>query len=149
MTKNFVPKESSLTPEEDAWFEALAEREFDRLSAPPLSNDSAIWRLLPLAHPSTRRRLLMLILAKCANCGCAPPPQLVDAIGRELDVSKSPRGRVADLSKLKDAARFHARNPSSSLEEIAAAVGGKKTTIRSFMGRPEFGSSGFLVGRFG
>lgn len=140
MKKNVVPAKASLTADDDAWFEALQVREFNSLPTSAWDHALAFWQMLPKAHPSTRRRLLMDLLARCADRRDAPPQQLVDWIGRELNVSKRPRARVRDPAKLREAAKFEARNPSASLEEIAAAIGipGKKTTILSFRKNPEF-----------
>jgi hypothetical protein len=98
------------------------------------------WVRLAAAHPSTRRRLLIRLLAKCATENFPPPLRLVKAIAKELDVSDSPRARVRDPLKLRAAARVKAHNPNASFEDIALGIGnpGKKTTVRKFTERPEF-----------
>jgi hypothetical protein len=135
MKKN--PTKGSFTDEEDAWFEAMELHELDRLPTSAWESAPAFWGMLPKARPATRRRLLFRLLSLCAG---RDAPRLVDCIGRDLKLPISPRNRVRDQSKLQEAARFQARNPTATLKEIAAAVGapGKKTTILNFRRKPEF-----------
>lgn len=142
--RDVIPAGSSLTAEEDAWFEGLAIREFDRLPTSAWDNALMFWRWLPHAHPSTRRRLLEYLLLKCTARRDAFPVKLAVWIGRELNASPSPRARVHDPAKMRAAARFYARNPKASLAEIAVAAGvprKNKTTVRGFKERPEFKKS--------
>jgi hypothetical protein len=119
MKKN--PVKGSFTDDEDAWFEAMELHELDRLPTSAWESAPGFWGMLPKARRATRRRLLVYLLQLCTDRREAPPKQLVGWFGRELNVSKSPRNRVRDPAKLKEAARFQARNPSASLERIAAA----------------------------
>jgi hypothetical protein len=121
MKKDVVPSGSSMTPEEDARFEERTAADIKR--HPPGTWSLQLGRWLAAAHPSTRSRLLMMMLTKCADHATSPPRQLVDAIGRELGVSESPRARVHDPAKVKEAARFKAHNKGASIRQIAFAVG--------------------------
>jgi hypothetical protein len=140
MKKN--PVKGSFTDDEDAWFEAMELHELGRLPTSAWESAPGFWRMLPKARRATRRRLLVYLLQLCTDRGDTPPRQLVDRIGRELKISKSPRARVHDPAKLQEAARFQARNPGESLAKIATAVGipGKATTILGFRDNPKFKS---------
>ncbi len=131
--KRVIPAKASLTPEVDAKFEEMLSQDLRRLSPSALGPDSAFWKVLPAAHPSTRRRLLIQYLNACVRANAAPARLAVDKIAAELGTSETPRARRRNPDQIRAMARFLVRNPEASLAQLAEAMGDstKRTTASS------------------
>jgi hypothetical protein len=142
MAKGTIPKGASLSAEQNSWFEARALRELERLPTRSWGDMVALWRMLPSAWPSTRRRILSRCLELASKRGDPLSGKIAGYAIRELD-SRAPRASVHhDLDRAQDGlrklARHLARNPGASLRELAAAAGSKKTTVRLWTARSDF-----------
>ena len=139
-TRPVIPAGSSLPPSDDEDFERIAMAELERLPPDVWRKALKFWRLLPKAHPSTRRRLLAHAVDIVAKSGSALPSEIAKAVIAELGVSKAPRSRLRTEAQMRLAARYKAQNPDASLDELAKAAGipGKRTTAKSYLERPEF-----------
>jgi hypothetical protein len=142
MAKGTIPKGAALSAEQNSWFEARALRELERLPTRSWGDMVALWRMLPSAWPSTRRRILSRCLELASKRADPLSVKIAGHAIREL-ASKAPRAIVHhDLDQAQDGlrklARHLARNPRASLSELAAAAGSKKTTVRLWKARPDF-----------
>ena len=142
MAKGTIPKGAVLSAEQNSWFEARALRELERLPTRSWGDMVALWRMLPSAWPSTRRRILSRCLELASKRGDPLSGKIAGYAIRELD-SRTPRASVHhDLDRAQDGlrklARHLARNPGASLSELAAAAGSKKTTVRLWTARSDF-----------
>jgi hypothetical protein len=137
--RGIIPKGAALSADENLWFEKRALAELARLPTRAWQDMLALWNWLPLAHPATRRRILVRCLELAAKRGDPLSVKIAGHAIREL-ASKAPRASVHDEDGLRKAARHLARNPRASLSELAAAAGidGKITTVRQWKMRPDF-----------
>jgi hypothetical protein len=136
-----IPAGAELSQDQDAKFEEIAERELRRLGLASLDRAVGFWRLLPKAHPSTRRRLIV----ECLKLSADIPRKLIPFIEDELGTSTAPRGRIRTLDQMRLAARHLVGHPGSSQSEIARAIGspaapGKKSTVETYLKRDKFWS---------
>jgi hypothetical protein len=141
--KGFVPKRAALSAEENLWFEKKALAELEGLPTRAWEDMVALWRMLPSAWPSTRRRILARCLELASKRGDGFSANLTRRFAehapRELaDSPTAPRASVHDEDGLRKAARHLARNPQASLSELAEAADGKIGTIRQWRKRQDF-----------
>jgi hypothetical protein len=140
--KGTVPKGATLSSEQNQWFEALALREIERLATRSWGDMDALWRQLPLAHPSTQRRILARCFELASKRGDDISAKLVKRIAphvvRALAVSRIARATVRDEEAFRKATFHFAHNPKASFRQLAKAAGAKVGTIRQWIKRPEF-----------
>ena len=135
------PNGGMLSKSEDEDFENFCYHTVSRTPTHRWKFIKDIWAEWPRVNPATRRRLLCFCLKLCSDRRNRLPEILAIRAQAELAPLNPSRNRVRDPEKLVRAARFSARNPSSSLSEIAVAVGLKpsnKTTIREYRRQPLF-----------
>jgi hypothetical protein len=136
------PKGRETASRKNRWFEALALIELQSLPRVAWENMDALWRTLPLAYPSTRKRILarcFQLAAKRADRFSAKLMQRVaPLVIRELAVSEAPRAGVHDQIGLKKVAWYKANKPDASLSELANAGQTTKGTVRQRLKQPEF-----------
>jgi hypothetical protein len=143
MAKGTIPKDAALSAEQNSWFEATALRELERLPTRSWGDLVALWRMLPSAWPSTRRRILSRCLELASKRGDPLSGKIAGYAIRELD-SRAPRASVHhDLDRAQDGlrklARHLARNPRASLSELAAAAGSKaRPDFQAYLNDEEF-----------
>jgi hypothetical protein len=136
------PKSATPSADENLWFEGRAIADMEKLPTSAWQDMIPLWQCLPLARSATRRRVLTRCLELASERGDAFSAKLVERFAKaaisELSVSESPKAVVQDRGKFQAAAQYVARNPHASLSVVAKAVGGKKTTVRQWLTRPDF-----------
>src|SRR5262249_55289724 len=142
--KGRVPKGATLSADENQRLEDRAIAELKRLPTSAWADMDALWRQLPAAGPSTRRRILARCLELAHERGDPLSAKFVRRFAghavRELAV-KAPKARVHNQKALLAAVRCLAQNPHASLSDLAAAAGmpaNNKPTIAGWKKRAEF-----------
>jgi hypothetical protein len=141
-SRSRVPKGAKLSAEDNQWFETVALTDLENLPTRAWEDMAALWRYLPWAHPSTRRRILARCIELVRERGDTLSVKFVNCFAvpaiRELAVSKTARARVGNDEGLRAAARYLAHRPDASWSELAVAAAAKRGTVRQWKGRQDF-----------
>lgn len=117
------------------WYEALALAMIERSPTAAWENAIALWRGLPQAWPSTRDRILRRLLEVAAKRGDPWSANLVKRFAAATIPAfrdTKARDRVHNAEGLRKAARYIARNPKASWNELAKAAGVPRDTVRQW-----------------
>jgi hypothetical protein len=118
--KGHMPKGARLPAEETQRFEALAIAEITRTPTRAWQDMSAIWNMLPLMHPASRRRIIRTFLELAHKRGHALSAKWVKRFAGhviyELETGGSSRAAVHDAEKMRKAAGLPGPQPNSLTE---------------------------------
>jgi hypothetical protein len=131
---------ATLSQQVNDWFEQLALCEIERLPTAAWE-DLIVWRWLPKAFPATRKRILARFLSVAQKRGEALSARFVRRFAghacREIG-AKPIQTAVRDQTGFQAAARYRARHPGASWNDLAKATSVKKSTLRQWRGRADF-----------
>jgi hypothetical protein len=131
-------KGNKLSRDDVERFEALAIATIEGDPTTKWEASVKLWRWLPLVWPSTRDRIIRRALVIAAERNDSWSATLVkrfaEAAIPAFDDTRA-RGRVHNAEALQKAARYKARHPKASLNDIAKDARVKRDTVRDWLGR--------------
>ena len=139
--EDWRPKGAGLSHADDQWFEAWAIVMIENNPTPTWETAIALWRGLPSAWPATRDRILRRMFKVAGGRGDGWSPKLVKRfaeIAHVVFADTEARDRVHQAEALQKAARYKARHPEASWNDIAEVVGAEKEALRKWTKRSDF-----------
>ena len=84
------------------------------------------------------KRAAVDALSVCRVRGWPPPEELQELFAHLLQVDNKPRSEPRNRAKFIRAAKYVAEHPQPKLREVARAAGTGHSTVKAWVGKPEF-----------